>query len=272
MRILSWNIRRRMPAWTLIAEDRSIDIALLQEAIPPPPGLGLHVTPSTDERWVTAGSDINFRTAVAWRADRISAHPRALGGIGECTRDVLSRPGTLTALDVVLDDGPITFVSAYSFWERPCSSKERSWIYADASAHRLISDISALLVTPHKHRIIVAGDFNIFYGHGDGGSSIWRDRYASVFARFEILGLRFLGPQSPLGGRQADPWPSTLPKESKNVPTFYSNRQSPATATWQLDFAFASHQLADRIKVRALNAVDEWGPSDHCRVELQLDA
>jgi hypothetical protein len=234
----------------------------------------MQIAPSRDERWTTAGCEQDFRTAVAWRNDRVSARPRRVGALGESPRDVLpvSRTGTLTALDVELADGLATFVSAYSFWERPCGPRERSWIYADASAHRLISDISALLVTPLKHRIIVAGDFNIFYGHGDRGRSIWKNRYASVFTRFELLGLRFIGPQSPEGGRQADPWPETLPTDSRNVPTFYSNRQSPATATWQLDFVFASHSLADRIRVRALNAVDEWGPSDHCRVEILVDS
>jgi hypothetical protein len=42
-------------------------------------------------------------------------------------------------------------------------------------------------------------------------------------------------------------------------------------ATRQLDFVFASHALANRVSVRALNNnTDEWGPSDHCRVLIEL--
>jgi hypothetical protein len=42
-------------------------------------------------------------------------------------------------------------------------------------------------------------------------------------------------------------------------------------ATRQLDLVFASHALADRLSVRALNTDhDEWGPSDHCRVVIDL--
>jgi hypothetical protein len=84
--------------------------------------------------------------------------------------------------------------------------------------------------------------------------------------------LKFIGPQFPSGGRQANPWPAELPRDSKNVPTFHSSKQSPATATRQLDFVFASRSIADRILVRAMNAVDDWGPSDHCRIEIVIDA
>jgi hypothetical protein len=44
----------------------------------------------------------------------------------------------------------------------------------------------------------------------------------------------------------------------------------PETATRQVDFVFASDSLKDRLRIRALNAPDEWGPSDHCRVLIEL--
>ena len=68
----------------------------------------------------------------------------------------------------------------------------------------------------------------------------------------------------------ADPWPDELPRDSSTVPTFHSNRQRPETAARQLDYVFASTELADSLRVRALNAPEEWGPSDHCRVEIEL--
>jgi hypothetical protein len=62
-----------------------------------------------------------------------------------------------------------------------------------------------------------------------------------------------------------------LPKDSKNVPTYRSSRQTPASATRQLDFVFASESIAHRVKVSALNGVEEWGPSDHCRIQIDVD-
>lgn len=87
----------------------------------------------------------------------------------------------------------------------------------------------------------------------------------------EAIGLRCVGPESPHGA-QADPWPAELPSDSKNVPTYRTQRNDPASAKRQLDFVFASEAIADRVVACALNAPDEWGPSDHCRVRIELGA
>lgn len=91
----------------------------------------------------------------------------------------------------------------------------------------------------------------------------------TVFDRMEAIGLRFVGPQSP-NGMQADPWPAELPADSKNVPTFRTHRGDPSTATRQLDFVFASESIADRVQTVALNRPEEWGPSDHCRIRIEV--
>ena len=162
-------------------------------------------------------------------------------------------------------------VSAYTFWEVAQSEQEQLWAYTDASAHRLVSDIAALIDSEHDHRVLVAGDFNVLYGYGDDGSAYWNARSASVFQRFEALGLTFVGPRAPEGGRQPDPWPAELPRDSRNVVTCHSGTQTPASGTRQLDYVFASRAIADRVRVKALNGVNEWGPSDHCRVQIDLD-
>ena len=110
---------------------------------------------------------------------------------------------------------------------------------------------------------------NILYGYGEHGSPYWASRYATAFARMEAIGLCFVGPQAP-AGRRADPWPDELPAESANVPTYHTSHQTPATATRQLDLVFASTRLAERVRVRALNEPDDWGPSDHCRIEIDV--
>jgi endonuclease/exonuclease/phosphatase family metal-dependent hydrolase len=119
------------------------------------------------------------------------------------------------------------------------------------------------------HRIVAAGDLNVLHGYGEEGSPYWARRYATVFERMRAMGVPFVGPQSP-EGRQADPWPAELPRDSRNVPTFRTNSMSPGAEQRQLDHVFASSTLAGHVRVRAVNAVGDWGPSDHCRLEIDL--
>lgn len=146
----------------------------------------------------------------------------------------------------------------------------RILVYADASVHRLISDLSALVGRQKGHKIIAAGDLNVLYGYGEGGSRYWKPRYDTVFSRMEALGLPLVGPSLLEGGRPPDLRPSELPPRSTTVPTFRTAAARPETASRQLDFVFASDSLKDRLHVRALNAPEEWGPSDHCRVLIEL--
>lgn len=55
---------------------------------------------------------------------------------------------------------------------------------------------------------------------------------------------RLSGPSTRTVGR-ADLHPAELPADSACVPTFHHNRQTPQTATRQLDFVFASKFIAD---------------------------
>jgi endonuclease/exonuclease/phosphatase family metal-dependent hydrolase len=270
MKIVAWNIARREECWrALLGTDA--DLALLQEATPPPPDIAerFDIDPSP---WRTAGNGLNrpWRTAVVKLSDRVGVQwlePKSIedAAPGELA---VSRLGTLTAAAVTPDNGePLTVVSVYGAWERPHFTTGSGWIDADGSVHRAISDFSSLVGRETGHRILVAGDFNILRGYGERGSKYWAKRYASVFSRMGALGFAFVGPTSP-NGRQADPWPDELPRNSENVPTYHTNLQTPTTATRQLDYAFASNGFADGISVTALNKPEQWGPSDHCRIEI----
>ncbi len=272
VKIVSWNIAGRVPPWHCLAASDA-DVALLQEAAAPP-DLPAHVkvdpapwcTPGVDGKrlWRTAIVKLSDRVCVEW-IDAKSLTCAEYKGFG------VSRPGTLTAARVSAPGvEPFIVVSMYSLWGRPHASTGSSWIVSDASAHRVVSDLSVFIGREVGHRIVAAGDLNILHGHGEGGSPYWTGRYGTVFDRMEALGLPFVGPQAP-NGRQADPWPDELPPDSKNVPTYYSTHQrEPAKATRQLDFVFASRDIADSVSVRALNEPDEWGPSDHCRLEITV--
>ncbi len=261
MRIVSWNIAHRAEPWRALADDESLDVALLQEATPPPAGLNLDVLPDP------TGWGARFRTAIVCRKDGRSLRHVSTGRIESAGRGIVpeSRPGTITVADVTLASGEvISLVSIYSTWENP--AVESSWIVADASVHRLISDVSALIGHERGHRLIVAGDLNLMNGYGENNSGYWKGRYDTVFARMEAIGLPLVGPQHP-NGLQAMPWPDELPRDSKNVPTFRPNTGIPCR---QLDYVFASRELVPRLTVRALNRPEQWGPSDHCRVEIEV--
>jgi hypothetical protein len=271
LKIVSWNLDGKIELWYVLA-DMDADIALLQEAGEPPSDLDNRVCVDPAP-WSTDGwPGWSRRMAIAILSDRvevkwITAKSFAEAGSGEFA---VSRMGTLTAAHVSSSQSePLVVASMYSMWENPHTSTGSSWIVSDASAHRLVSDLSAFIGTQGGHRIVAAGDLNILHGYGEYGNEYWEGRYGSVFDRMEALGLPFVGPQHPQG-RQADPWPDELPGGSKNVPTYHTNRQTPLTATRQLDFVFASKGMADSVSVRALNEPDEWGPSDHCKIEITV--
>ena len=157
-------------------------------------------------------------------------------------------------------------------WIRPHPSVETAWMgYQDGSAHRIISDLSAFIgsTDPATHRILAAGDLNMIYGATEDNRLALPVRDRTVTDRMEALGLAFMGPQFP-AGRQADPMPAGLSSDTLNVPTFHAPPQSPATAATQLDYAFASRGFHNSVKVRAMNSVEEWGASDHCRLLIDV--
>ena len=39
----------------------------------------------------------------------------------------------------------------------------------------------------------------------------------------------------------------------------------------QLDFVFASTRIAEAVTTTALNTPESWGPSDHCRVRIDVN-
>lgn len=168
---------------------------------------------------------------------------------------------------------PFIAVSLDAVWLKPHVTTESRWriAYQDASAHRVISDISAFIgsVNPSTHRILAAGDFNTILGATEKSPLALPARDRTIFCRIAALGLEFMGPQYP-NGRLADPPSRDVPEDTKNVPTFCHSSQTPAAARNQLDYVFASRGFHESVSVRAMNGVDEWGPSGHCRLWLEV--
>ena len=185
----------------------------------------------------------------------------------------VSGVGTIAAAKVIPRDSEeeaFVAISMYAGWLAPHPSTRSSWIYSDASAHRILSDLSAFIGhrDPGKHRILAAGDLNMIYG-ATGWQLSLPERERTFWDRMGALGLEFLGPQTPYG-RRAESTPIDVPSDTKNLPTFYGRGRGPKEAANQLDYAFASRGFHDWVSVRAMNEIDEWGPSDHCRLMIEV--
>ena len=200
VKIVSWNIARRAKCWERLIE-MGADVALLQEAAGNrrrssrivsmwilrrgvrPEGTAIHRDHGVRRSW---GSRIASRWSGIEAKSFDDAGSRELA---------VSRLGTLAAARVTTPGGgSFVCVSMYSPWTRPHVSTDSSWIVSDASAHRIVSDLSALIGRQSGHRIVAAGDLNILRGYGDHGSAYWAERYETVFTRMKALGLPFVGP------------------------------------------------------------------------------
>ncbi len=289
IRVVSWNIAKRIEPWRELVK-MDADVALVQEGGQPP----VDVTDSIDigpqesydshhwnsdwwkgrwpylaERWPMVVK-LSDRVEIDWF--------KQIGAVVGANEDEIevSGVGILAAARITPKDTeiePFIAVSMYGRWLSPHPSTKAKWIYADATAHRIISDLSTFIgrEDPATHRIVASGDLNLFYGFGDNGNAYWDARYRSVFDRMSAIGLEFMGPQAP-NGRQAEKRLPGEPSDSRNVVTYYTRSRNPTMAdNRQLDFAFASRGFHESIKVRALNEVDEWGPSDHCRILIEIE-
>ena len=251
VKIISWNMNNRPGVFDSIPSD--VDIALTQET----PGL----TPIENGPGPAAVHDLSGRyefeplhnTTVAVASADGDALP-------------MSHPGTWAAARIRNRDtgAEMIVVSVYVKWERV-----RSWIVPDASAHRLVSDLSSLISTErHRTAILVAGDWNAFRNFGE--TAYLMNRYQSIFDRMELLGFTYLGPSCPPGTRPVAPPTDGLEYPADATPTYYTTHQDPTSAWRQLDYVYMSTSHTTDVTVRPLNKPGEWGPSDHCRILIDV--
>ena len=285
-KVVSWNIDRRHEPWRELV-NMEADVALLQEAGNLPSDVVDKVDTGPVEHWDSHvwnsrwyedrfDSLYDRWSMVVRLSDRVKIEWFEQGSpISDIREDemAVSGIGTIAGARVIPEDSPpFLVVSMYARWIKPHPSTKSSWSgYQDGSAHRVISDLSAFIGSkdPTRHRILAAGDLNMIYGATDNNSLALPARDRTVTDRMDALGLEFMGPQYP-DGLQAIPTPRGLPADTRNVPTFRTGR-APETAQHQLDYAFASRGFHESVRVRALNSVDEWGESDHCRLLIEVE-
>ena len=288
--VVSWNVAKSHEPWRQLLQ-MGADVALLQEAGRVPPDVADKVNTGPMEHWDSHVWNSHWYKGrfeklydrwpmVVKLSDRVEVEWfKQVSPIGWTEEDeiAVSGIGTIAAARVTPRDGstePFIAVSMYARWIGSHPSVKTAWRvgYADSSVHRIISDLSAFIghENPQTHRILAAGDLNIAHGYGDGGDPYWEARYRSVFERMATIGLEFIGPQAP-NGRQAETPATGEPEDSRNVVTYYLPGKNPKTASNnQLDYAFASRGFHESVTVRAMNSVEEWGASDHCRLLIDI--
>lgn len=284
IRIVCWNMNRDRKSWRCLAEMKRngrADVALLQECCSLPGELSDQFEIEPDDLfWCKPPR--GYLARIVPLSDRVKVEWFRQIGPNSDPREKeisVSRTGNLAVAKITSVDGsiiPFLAVSMYAEWMEPQPDTKtmwqkgsQSWMASDVSAHRILSDMSAFINhrKPFKHRVLAAGDLNMFHGAIGNDLSV-PDREDTVWKRFDALGLEFLGPQYP-NGRQATTSPD-VPENTQNVATYYSPGQSPENADRQFDYVFASRGFYERIKTKALNEVDEWGPSDHCRIMIKV--
>ena len=271
--LVSWNIAMRLQGVEeLLAMDA--DVALLQEV---GPGVldrlrnaGGNVAVSPQDPWEPWPRDhfdrwpmvvqLSDRVEVEWFRQVLPSTPSegddeiAVSNVGIIAARVIPRTG----------GEPFIVVSMYARWFRPhpLTGKTHN-IHSDRTAHLIMSDLAAFIwdTDLSGHRILAAGDLNNIYGAIRGNPLVWYERDRGVFERMDALGLEFMGPQHP-NGRRAESTLQGLPEDTRNVPTFHTGNQ--------LDYVFASRWFHHGVRARALNGVEEWGASDHCRILIEV--
>ena len=265
--VVCWNIAGRHQPWRELVR-MGADVALLQEtrSVPPDVAGEVETGPPEASRLTPFEQSTDRWPMVVKLSDRVEVEWfRQVGPISEPQEDeiAVSGIGTIAAARVMPREAPpFIVVSMYAQWIKPHTSAYGTGAYPDGSAHRIISDLTAFIgsTNPATHRILAAGDLNTIFGATDDNRVARPARDRTVTDRMAALGMEFLGPRAPAGGRQASPTPPGLPSDTANVPTYYhAASETTETASLQLDYAFASRGFHERVTARALNSAEEWG-------------
>ena len=176
-----------------------------------------------------------------------------------------SHPGQFAVADIRLDGGRrVTVVSLYGIWDRMTDSGD---LYAEATLHRAISDLTVVFQARDAANVLVAGDLNI-YSYSDGTPA--GERGLTVLSRLSAYGLEICGPfrlaaEPPLAGCPC------AKVDCRHVNT-YRYQSRPESRPHQLDFFFASASLRERLVTCTADPDPNWAEhSDHRPILASFD-
>jgi exonuclease III len=273
MRVVSWNMNhwqrtpaQREEAWRYLREVLQADVALVQEASPPakvtqcfrPIDAG-----SSGSAWgsavVVLGAGLGLRPRARWPLP----YPRHSAELPD------SYPGTSAVADILDATGNVLFtaVSLYARFERAPSGE----IYACATLHRTLSDLTAVLDTSRSSApVLVAGDFNISTQAVTAETTLVdRDSARAAFARLRAFGLRSCFEVDRFRPPRLADCSCDEGDGCHHMRTHRNQNRIDSRAT-QLDYAWASEGIVSKLTVaRAVDEDAAWSVSDHCPLLLE---
>lgn len=258
LRVATWNmdhwkrtVGQREAGWAFLQDPLGVDVALLQECVPP------DGHPRARVAYREIGGGRPWGSAVASFRDDLEVEE--VGAVrtrwGSSRFPMLShRPGGLmVARTRVPDVGPITFVSLYSVVDG---------YYSQTTVLRFVADLIPLFDSPEGERVILGGDFNLTDAVAPTNEQL--PRYRAILGTVEALGLKNLAETA----AEVPPPPEGCPcgsEECRHLRT-YGKGLGP-----QLDWLFATPELAHRC--RSLRV--EWDRSrelsDHAPIVADFD-
>ena len=183
--VVCWNMQFKGESWRRLVE-MGADVALLQEPCTVPPEVAdrVDIGPPDADAWDSClwKSPRHHRRwpKVAKLSDRVSVKwfkpALPIDAMSDDSLNV-SDVQIIAAAEVTPTDGdskPFIVASMYAAWRWPHPSTGSDDAHTDASAHRIISDLTHFVANADRksHRILAAGDLNMDYGMDYG----WRER------------------------------------------------------------------------------------------------
>lgn len=233
MRLAVWNLghwqrsaKQLARCWSIL-EDLSVDVALLQEAVPPTErGLSTVYRAIGGPRpWGSAVVGLTMPLEeVSEAKGRYNAEAVPLRGVWR---------GSVAVAAGDLARHRVTFVSIYGLIDDG---------YADTTVNRQLSDLSPLFDDPrHERHLVLGGDLNIST-QWVGDNAHYRERDAATLGRIRAFGLVDILDQH----RQDGPLEGCDCLDDQACRHVQTQRHPNSSRPWQNDYVFASHELASR--------------------------
>ena len=257
LRMVSWNLNHwrqallptdtRRAAWEYIRGSIGAQVALVQEAVPPPEYSGVAAV------YGELAGHRNWGSAVVALDGAVSVEPLRSVRMPFSRRRYLltnTNPGSVAVAQLLVPGiEPITLISVYGVMDGSAVS----------TMLRITADLLPLFDSPHGARVILGGDLNVSRATKD---TKWIGRAEAVFGAIRSLGL--------VEAKGLVPEP---PAPSADCPCG-SAGACDHIATWgsaELDHLFVSPALAGQVKALSIDvAAVEAGLSDHVPLIIDL--
>ena len=254
MKIVSWNMQNKKESWRfLVDQHQDYDFAFVSEACVPPQNARRI---ADDNDW-----DIPYDTWDLQPGEKRKKYRQEVLGIREGWQLVrLDRDEVVEAASSSL---PPKHDQIFRRWHRVAiasNADEQYCLVCVVSGHGQAQSLPLLIAGVRaalRRRsydptipIIIAGDLTTN-----------EQKSPEMFARMSEMGLPWAGPC----GANYIHISGLKPHQ----------RETPETAHRRLNHVFVSEGLVDRASVTALNKADKnlpdyWGPSDHCRILIEI--